>query len=78
MASAGRVQTLLTCAKAQERRAMLPDRFSVGYFWLGTRLPFSVLKATESWAGPGNGARLVCNVDSVAMCHAIRGRGTGL
>ena len=38
MASAGRVQTLLTCAKAQERRAMLPDGFSVGYFRLGTRL----------------------------------------
>ena len=38
MASAGRVQTLLMCAKAQERHAMLPDRFSVGYFWLGTRL----------------------------------------
>ena len=38
MASASCVQTLLTCAKAQERRAMLPDRFSVGYFRLGTRL----------------------------------------
>ena len=38
MASAGRVQTLLTCAKAQERRAMLPDGFSVGCFRLGMRL----------------------------------------
>ena len=38
MASTGRIQTLLTCAKAQERHAMLPDRFSVGYFRLGTRL----------------------------------------
>ena len=38
MASAGRVQTMLTCAKAQERRTMLPDEFSVGYFQLGTRL----------------------------------------
>ena len=38
MASAGHVQTLLTCAKAQERRAMLPDGFSVGYFRLSTRL----------------------------------------
>ena len=27
MTSAGRVQTLLTYAKAQERRAMLPDKF---------------------------------------------------
>ena len=26
------------CAKAQERRAMLPDEFSVGYFRLGMRL----------------------------------------
>ena len=32
------IQTLLTRAKAQERYAMLPDRFSVGYIWLGTRL----------------------------------------
>ena len=38
MASAGRIETLLTCAKAQERRAMLPDGFSIGYFRLGTRL----------------------------------------
>ena len=38
MVSAGRVQTLLMCAKAQERRAMIPDRFSVGYIRLGTRL----------------------------------------
>ena len=38
MASAGRVQTLLTCAKAQERRAMLPNGFLVGYFRLGMRL----------------------------------------
>ena len=38
MASASCVQTLLTCAKAQERRAMLPDGFSVGYIRLGTRL----------------------------------------
>ena len=38
MVSAGCVQTLLTCAKAQERRTMLPDGFSVGYFRLGTRL----------------------------------------
>ena len=38
MGSAGRVQTLLTCAKAQERCAMLPDGFSVGYFRLSTRL----------------------------------------
>ena len=38
MVRAGCVQTLLTCAKAQERRAMLPDGFSVGYIRLGTRL----------------------------------------
>ena len=38
MGSASRVETLLTCAKAQERRAMLPDGFSVGYFRLSTRL----------------------------------------
>ena len=38
MASASRVETLLTCAKAQERHAMLPDEFSVGYFWISTRL----------------------------------------
>ena len=38
MASASRVETLLTCAKTQERRAMLSDGFSVGYFWLGMRL----------------------------------------
>ena len=38
MVSAGRVQTMLTCAKAPERRAMLPDGFSVGCFRLVTRL----------------------------------------
>ena len=38
MASAGRIQTLLTCARAQERHAMLQDGFSVGYIRLGTRL----------------------------------------
>ena len=44
MGSAGRIQTLLMCAKAQERRTMLPDRFSVGYFRLGTRLPQLLLR----------------------------------
>ena len=43
MASAGRVQILLTCAKAQERHAMLSDGFSIGYFRLGTRLLVPVL-----------------------------------
>ena len=42
MVSAGRVQTLLTCAKAQERRAMLPDGFSVGCFQLVTRLGYCI------------------------------------
>ena len=41
MASA--LQTLLTCAKAQESHAMLPDGFSIGYFRLGTRLPLHLL-----------------------------------
>ena len=31
-----KIQTLLTCAKAQEKYTMLPDRFSVGFIWLGT------------------------------------------
>ena len=44
MVSAARVQTLLTCAKAQEKGAMLPDGFSVGYIQLGTGLsPSSVV-----------------------------------
>ena len=38
MVSAGRIQTLLTCAKAQEWRTMLPDGFSVCYIRLGTGL----------------------------------------
>ena len=38
MASAGHIQTLLMCAKAQKRRAMLPDGFSIDHFRLGTRL----------------------------------------
>ena len=38
MVSASRIQTLLTCAKAQELRLILPDGFFVGYIRLGTRL----------------------------------------
>ena len=45
MASASRVETLLTCAKAQERRTMLPDGFSIGYFRLGTRLEVAIFIA---------------------------------
>ena len=40
MVSTGRIQTLLMCAKAQERRAMLPDEFSIGDIQLGMRLDF--------------------------------------
>ena len=50
MASAGRVQTLLTCAKAQERHAMLPDGFSVGHFRLGTRLRIGMITVSASHA----------------------------
>ena len=53
MASAGRVQTLLTCAKAPERRA---DGFSVGYFQLGTRLT-STQQARKFIAKPKGRAR---------------------
>ena len=38
MVSASHIQTLLTCAKAQEMRLILPDGFFVGYIRLGTRL----------------------------------------
>ena len=38
MVSAGCIQILLTYAKAQERRSMLSDGFSIGYIRLGTRL----------------------------------------
>ena len=38
MVSVGCIQTLLTCAKAQERHAMLLEGFSIGYIQLGTRL----------------------------------------
>ena len=34
MVSASRIQTLLTCAKAQEMCLILPDGFSVGYIQL--------------------------------------------
>ena len=42
MVNASRIQTLLTCAKAQESSLILPDGFSVGYIRLGTRLPASL------------------------------------
>ena len=62
MVSAGRVQTLLTCAKAPERPEMLPDGFSVGCFRLVTRLrpspPFLYCKRSKTGGGNGLGTRL--------------------
>ena len=49
-ASAGRIQTPLTCAKAQEKRAMLPDGCSVGYFRLRTKLRFAVPTTDSRWS----------------------------
>ena len=59
MASAGRVQTLLACAKAQERHAMLPDGYSVGCFRLGTRLLATSLSTIGSWAELQNAAHFI-------------------
>ena len=38
----GQRQTLLTCAKVQETRLILPDGFSIGYIRLGMRLRVQV------------------------------------
>ena len=89
MASAGRVQALLTCAKAQERRAMLPDGFSVGYFRLGTRLettrPFYVTRKRvgsghETTPGPAGPmpARRVSSPRTMVTSTVVEGIGSGV
>ena len=47
MASAGCVQTLLTCAKAQERHAVLPDGFFHKLFPAGHETTGDVVSSTD-------------------------------
>ena len=43
---------------AQESSAMLPDGFSIGYIWLGTRLPHAFLYY-KWWKAAGKEAGVV-------------------
>ena len=72
MVSGGHIQTLLPCAKAQERCAMLPDGFSIGYIQPGMRLRLTLLYINLPSVGVQNNIA-VTNLKAISLSVKLRG-----